>query len=68
METTELAKGYNPGNACPGYCKDLTKRKLAMVSALDIVAVKGKSGSEYSLNSVRVDFHKSLTPNKEEEL
>jgi hypothetical protein len=43
----EFFSGAYPGNTkCHGYCNDLTKRKVAMVCALDRVSVRNEAGSE----------------------
>ena len=43
----EFFSGAFPGNTkCHGYCNDISKRKVAMVCALDRVSVRNESGSE----------------------
>ena len=46
----EFFSGAFPGNTkCHGYCNDISKRKVAMVCALDRLSNGNKSGSELLL-------------------
>jgi len=46
MDDIRLGRDFPMGNNCPGYCKTPERRRLAMLCAMDNVAVKGKSGVE----------------------
>jgi hypothetical protein len=46
MDRVAIGSNFPVRNNCPGYCKDPPKRRLAMICAIDNVALKGKSGVE----------------------
>jgi hypothetical protein len=61
MMDQEMSAALYPAavTGCQGYCSDLTMRKIAILCALDNVAVTGKCGTdtfpEYSNAGIRVN-------------